>query len=238
MMNTFTKMTNAQVVTTWVKKTFGKTVERQVMPIAEQIDEKVRALPDELAREVLDFVCLIKTKYALKSASEQGLPSTKRRARTPGSAVGKMKVLVEDEEHLNDVQDYVAMLKPPVQIDDHLIETFGSLEQDPSGLAQNAPGAKLDAYKPRSWLVLGGFANALQAVAEVGTFGANKYTADGWKQVDNGFSRYSDAMLRHVLAEAAGDELDPESSLLHAAHGAWNALARLELLLAKKRSFK
>lgn len=43
------------------------------MSIAEQIYEEVRALPDELAREVLDFVGFIEAKYALKSASDRDL---------------------------------------------------------------------------------------------------------------------------------------------------------------------
>ncbi|MCF7978321.1 MAG: DUF2281 domain-containing protein [Chromatiaceae bacterium] len=43
------------------------------MTLAEQIDEKVRTLPDELAREVLDFVGFIEAKYALKSASKRDL---------------------------------------------------------------------------------------------------------------------------------------------------------------------
>lgn len=43
------------------------------MTIAEQIDEKVRTLPEELAREVLDFVDFIESKYALKSGSERDL---------------------------------------------------------------------------------------------------------------------------------------------------------------------
>jgi hypothetical protein len=37
-------------------------------------------------------------------------------------------------------------------------------------------------------------------------------------------------MVRHLLAEAETD-IDPESGLLHAAHAAWSALARLELML-------
>jgi hypothetical protein len=97
------------------------------MTIAEQIYEEVRTLPDELAREVLDFVGFIEAKYALKPASERDLQSiqalasacklfeeefrndqpAKRRARTPGSAVGKLRVLVEDDEHLKDFQDYM-----------------------------------------------------------------------------------------------------------------------------------
>lgn len=43
------------------------------MTLAEQIDEKVRTLPDDLAREVLDFVDFIEAKYVVRSASEQDL---------------------------------------------------------------------------------------------------------------------------------------------------------------------
>ncbi len=41
------------------------------MPIAEQIYQEVQTLPDELAREVLDFVYFIEARYALKSASDE-----------------------------------------------------------------------------------------------------------------------------------------------------------------------
>jgi len=103
------------------------------------------------------------------------------------------------------------------------------------GINPHQPGAKLDQGKLRMDLVLGGFPNALQEVAKVGTFGAKKYTDDGWKQVDNGEGRYTDAMLRHYFAEKTGELLDPESEILHAAHLAWNALARLELSILKKK---
>ena len=43
------------------------------MTIAEQIYEEVRTLPEELAREVLDFVDFIEDRYALKSASDKDL---------------------------------------------------------------------------------------------------------------------------------------------------------------------
>lgn len=43
------------------------------MTIAEQIDAKVRTLPDELAREILDFVGFMKAKYDLKSVSDRDL---------------------------------------------------------------------------------------------------------------------------------------------------------------------
>lgn len=79
-----------------------------------------------------------------------------------------------------------------------------------------------------------GFSRALQAVGEVGTYGANKYTDDRWVEVPNGGQRYTDAMLRHLLREAEGEACDPDTELLHAAHTAWNALARLDLMLRRR----
>lgn len=120
-----------------------------------------------------------------------------------------------------------------------LAETFDSVtcdghahaERDPHGTPAHAPGAKLDAGKPRVGLVLADFARALTEVARVGTFGAQKYTDHGWLSVPGGQQRYTDAMLRHWLAEGRGELLDQQTGLHHAAHLAWNALARLELAL-------
>lgn len=107
-------------------------------------------------------------------------------------------------------------------------------EKDPNGLGQNEPGAKLDAGKQRPGLVLGGFSRALQAVTEIGTFGANKYTDNGWMAVKDGIRRYEDAGLRHKLARFSGEERDPESGFLHLAHEAWNILATLERVLRER----
>lgn len=107
-------------------------------------------------------------------------------------------------------------------------------EVDPTGRSPHEPGAKCDAGKCRPGLVIGGFARALKAVSWVGTFGAAKYTANGWRSVPNGIERYTDALHRHLLAEACGEKLDDDSGMLHAAHAAWNALARLELLILER----
>lgn len=115
------------------------------------------------------------------------------------------------------------------------METFGPLETDPTGRAPNEPGAKLDAGKVRVGLVVGGFARALHEVSRVGTYGARKYTDNGWKSVPDGASRYTDAMYRHLFAEACGEKSDPDTGILHAAHAAWNALARLDLMLQEGR---
>lgn len=107
-------------------------------------------------------------------------------------------------------------------------------ESDPTGRKAGDAGAKLDAGKNRLGLVSFGFARALQEVGKVGTYGANKYSDNGWMEVPNGEARYTDAMLRHLMKEAEGEEIDPESDLRHAAQVAWNALARLELKLRRK----
>lgn len=95
-------------------------------------------------------------------------------------------------------------------------------------------GVKLDARKPRLDLVLGEFATALWGVGLVGTFGADKYTDSGWKDVENGIERYLSAMLRHYLNYKSGEIDDKESKLPHLAHMAWNSLAVLQLSMMNK----
>ena len=104
-------------------------------------------------------------------------------------------------------------------------------EIDPNGVDQHEAGAKLDAGKPRVALVLKGFANALWEVSRVGTFGAEKYTPFGWKEVKDGEERYDDALMRHKLKDWMGERVDDELPVLHQAQVAWNALAKLELMV-------
>lgn len=108
-----------------------------------------------------------------------------------------------------------------------------AVEKDPHNKNPHEPGAKLDAGKTQTSLLLS-FSRALMAVAEIGTYGANKYTRDGWQSVPDGINRYTDAMLRHLLYEGMGEKIDPESALTHMAHHAWNTLARLELMLREE----
>lgn len=96
---------------------------------------------------------------------------------------------------------------------------------------------KYDAGKPP--IFKGGlayFPRAIAAISAVSSFGATKYAWAGWRYVPNGLDRYSDALVRHLAAEGEGQVLDPDSGLLHAAHAAWNALARLELILMKEQA--
>lgn len=94
-------------------------------------------------------------------------------------------------------------------------------------------GYKQDSDKVQPSLVLQDMARALLAVSEVATFGAKKYSPGNWLKVADGVNRYTNAMDRHRLIEAI-DRNDEESGLKHAAHVAWNALARLELMIREE----
>ncbi len=108
------------------------------------------------------------------------------------------------------------------------------LERDPNGVAPNTPGAKLDAGKPPVFRgLLDYFPRACKAVADVSAFGASKYTWKGWESVPEGESRYSDALVRHILDRGIEGPFTKDSKLLHRAHAAWNALAVLELELRR-----
>jgi len=109
-------------------------------------------------------------------------------------------------------------------------------ESDPTGRAANEPGAKLDSNKILVG-VLSDFSLALLEVAKVGTFGTKKYSRGSWQSVPEGITRYYDAEWRHLLAERH-EPIDQDSGLLHAAHKAWNSLARLELILREQKEVK
>lgn len=95
-------------------------------------------------------------------------------------------------------------------------------------------GAKDDKGKNRMGLVISGFIPALIEVCKIGTFGANKYTVNGWQEVEGGYDRYEDALWRHWSSFKMGEANDPESGFPHLAHFAWNALAILTFYLKGK----
>lgn len=104
-------------------------------------------------------------------------------------------------------------------------------ELDPTGKQPHELGAKLDAGKIPVWRgCVSYFPRALEAIAEVSAIGAKKYAWKGWESVPDGVARYSDALVRHLMAEERG-VLDADTGLRHSAQVAWNALARLELQL-------
>ena len=111
---------------------------------------------------------------------------------------------------------------------------FSELESDPTGKVPGMPGAKLDAGKsPVRRGLLEYFPRACLEVAKVSAGGAKKYTWNGWESVPDGIARYGDAEVRHICEAVINGPIDPDMNLLHAAHEAWDAMARLELVLRK-----
>ena len=87
-------------------------------------------------------------------------------------------------------------------------------------------GVKLDLGKLRYDLVP---TSAMKGLAEVLTFGANKYTPNGWKAVPDAVERYYAALQRHLVAWRDGEKVDQESGLPHLSHALTNVAFLLEL---------
>lgn len=80
-----------------------------------------------------------------------------------------------------------------------------------------AEGTKHDEGKPR-WSLLP--LDTITQVVAVLEHGAKKYGDDNWRYVENGRTRYYDALMRHVDAWWRGEDNDPDSGLPHLAHAA------------------
>lgn len=86
-------------------------------------------------------------------------------------------------------------------------------------------GTKNDDGKDR-WHLLPWLAT--QKAVRVMGFGARKYSDHGWRDQDNAKILYWDAALRHMLAHAFGERLDPESGEPHLAHAICCLMIALE----------
>lgn len=62
---------------------------------------------------------------------------------------------------------------------------------------------------------------ATEALAKVLTYGAKKYKPNNWQKAED-FSRYTDALYRHLEAWRGGQEFDEESGLSHLSHALTN----------------
>ena len=93
--------------------------------------------------------------------------------------------------------------------------------------SSHVPGAKDDKEK-LMWNLLPW--KGVEGMVRVLTFGAKKYSPNGWRSVPDAKSRYQAALLRHLCALNAGERLDTESGLRHVDHILTNAafLAELE----------
>jgi len=153
-------------------------------------------------------------------SNEEEVKPCKKRCHTPSVAANEVeRGTVIEEKVVGPANSATRMRQAPTPF------------YDPFFIPQHSSGSKLDGGKIRVGLMLMDFPNALTEVALVTTYGANKYSDSGWRDVPNGVSRYTDALGRHLLGESVEGIYDMESGLMHAAQVAWNSLARLELML-------
>lgn len=111
------------------------------------------------------------------------------------------------------------------------------------GYQARGPGIKLDDGKPKPFKhFLLEFPNAINAVAKHAEYSVDDpgHVLYGWKSVPDGFKRYSEAVTRHLIDSPPPYEEVPlalgdlNQHVLAATIVAWNAMARLELLLQSR----
>ena len=108
--------------------------------------------------------------------------------------------------------------------------TFDRLQNSMAQALHHArtEGTRYDSGKPRISLLP---ADAIREVAEVATFGADKYDAHNWMKGIS-YSRMMDSLLRHLTSFNSTDsDIDSESGRHHMAHVAWNAITLLHFIL-------
>jgi hypothetical protein len=81
---------------------------------------------------------------------------------------------------------------------------------------------KHDAQKTRLELIEPKF---IQGLGEILTFGANKYSANNWKNMGpDDVERVKGALLRHLMEYMDGTEFDSETGKSHLYHAACNLM--------------
>ena len=102
---------------------------------------------------------------------------------------------------------------------------FNVPDEDPEGMDLPCldEGAKFDQEKSRYDLI---DPYALDVLAQIYTYGANKYTDNNWRKGMR-YGRIFAAMMRHAWAFWRGEDNDPESGLPHLGHAMWQCLTLL-----------
>lgn len=140
--------------------------------------------------------------------------------------VGDVRAAVDSQ--LAQVQEHSPFLTRMPTMQEFLNQKYSTTPvPDPSTLPQNE-GRKYDSGELRySLLPL----RALEEVVRVLEFGAKKYGDYNWRMVENAYTRYWNAAMRHMFATQNGESQDPETKLLHEAHAICYLLFRAELQL-------
>lgn len=121
------------------------------------------------------------------------------------------------DDYVEKIDNAFAQLKTiGAEIEEQIVGTV-----DPNGIAASDGGAKLD-YGKTKWYLMPWA--VIEGVAKVMTFGASKYSENGWQEVPMAKERYFAAMMRHYMLMTNGEYIDPDSGLPHWAHFCCNAV--------------
>ena len=112
--------------------------------------------------------------------------------------------MIEELAHIEKVRDAIAAKK-----------LIPSEDTESAIDAMTSHGTKYDNNKPRFDLIP---PKAEKLLAEVLSYGANKYAPDNWRKLDDLEARYMAAAQRHINAHRSGERMDEESGLPHLAH--------------------
>ena len=107
--------------------------------------------------------------------------------------------------------------------DSSIIEPQASSLQQQVVLGQTDKGRKYD-DKKRQWSMLSSLIPELEQVVKVLEHGATKYGKDNWKDVKPFKERYTNALMRHVVAYISDETFDKDTMLHHLAHAVCNCL--------------
>lgn len=126
-----------------------------------------------------------------------------------GLGKGMKKITLQELRDMVNQEQDEPFLTPETTLNDQ----YAEIEQ------VRQSGMKFDGNKPRYSLLPKG---AVNSVIEVLEFGAKKYSADNWQEVDNAKERYYNAAMRHIDLWWNGEKLDSETNVHHLAHAATN----------------
>lgn len=98
-------------------------------------------------------------------------------------------------------------------------EEFIALHKKEEDVEQSTSGRKYDNGKLRYDLIP---SECMEALARVLTYGANKYEANNWQNLEDYYNRYYAADERHIQKWRQGEDYDQESGELHLAHAFTN----------------
>lgn len=102
-------------------------------------------------------------------------------------------------------------------------------QESMSGNEKKEEGVKYDDGKPLAGDMIMIFPHALMGVAKCIEWGSHKYPqTDNYIRLKNGYKRYMNGIMRHLLKMMLGQEYDDETKLPHIYHVCWNALAICE----------